>query len=120
MTYRFSNRIYGCLLTAAAVLALTQAVSFAGVQLGQVAEISQSEPQLEPIWRAECALVAMDLLHSCRHQPEPTNGQRRLQFGQSSHSRSEQIWFLAGTFGGPADRTCTAPGPGEFRCSSLF
>ena len=41
--------------------------------------------------------------------PNLTNGVVDCGYGQSSHSRFTQIWFLAGTFGGPTDRTCTVP-----------
>ena len=41
--------------------------------------------------------------------PNLSNGAVDCSFGQSTHSRSGQIWFLAGSFGGSANRTCTVP-----------
>ena len=51
MTHRFSNRVTGCVLTAAALLALTQVWSFSSDQLGQSPKMYRAEPQLKPIWR---------------------------------------------------------------------
>jgi len=111
MTYRFSNQITGCLLTAAAVLALTQAMSFAGAQLGQSPKSANPNPNSNQY--GELSAVWWQWIWSIPAATNPNlqTGTVDCSFGQSSHTRSEKIWFLAGTFGGPADRTCAAPVP---------
>jgi hypothetical protein len=96
---------------AAAVLALTQAVSFATVQLGESPKSAVPNPNSNQF--GELSAIWWQWIYSIPATTNPnftTQGVVDCGFDQSSHSRSAQIWFLAGTFGGPADRTCTVPG----------
>jgi hypothetical protein len=113
MTYRFSNRIIGCLLAAATALALTQTVSFASRQLGQAPKSNSPSPNSNQF--GELSALWWQWIYSFPADTNPNlkTGNVDCRFGQSSHTRSAQIWFLAGTFGvptdGPIDRTCPVP-----------
>jgi hypothetical protein len=108
MTTHLLNRITGWLLTAAAVLALTEAVSFA-TQLGQASKSAVPNPNSNQY--GELSALWWQWVYSIPGATNPnlTQGVVDCGIGQSSHPRSAQVWFPAGTFGGAAERSCTVP-----------
>jgi hypothetical protein len=120
MERRFSNRIAGW-FAAAGVIALgftiagpllTPPVSSAAVRSGASAPHPNANQfgELSAVWWQWIFSFPAGP-PSARINPNLQNGSVDCGFGQSSHSRSSQIWFLAGTFGGTANRTCTDPIP---------
>jgi hypothetical protein len=108
MTYCFSTSITRCLLAAMTVAALAQNVSFAGVQLGAA---PKSTPNPNSNQYGELSAVWWQWIYSfpAAMNPNLATGPVDCSFGQSSHSRPGLVWFLAGSFGGPANRSCTVP-----------
>src|SRR3954447_4981681 len=117
MTYRFSNRVTGCLLTAAVVLALAQGRSFASAPVGQSPKSASPNPNANQFNELSAVWWQWIFSFTGTSNPNYMNGAVDCQFGQSTHSRSAKIWFLAGTFAGSADRICATPIP---RGISLF
>jgi hypothetical protein len=130
VTYSFTKRVAGGFLAAgvfaftcmvagplpaqvvqrpSAVRAMTEAVYFAGTQPGK--SPNSAAPNANSNQFGELSALWWEWIYSfpAAINPNLTNGVVDCGYGQSSHSRSTQIWFLAGTFGGPADRTCTVP-----------
>lgn len=107
MIYCFSNQITGCLLNTAAVLAL----ALAPACLASSASPKSQAPNPNANQYGELSAGWWQWIWSIPAATNPNlqDGVVDCSYGQSSHSRSEQVWFLAGTFGGTANRTCTVP-----------
>jgi hypothetical protein len=104
----FAKTIAACLLKAAAVLVFTQSVSFATNPSGTP---KAGAPNSNANQFGELSALWWQWIYSfpAATNPNLQNGVVNCGFGQSTHPRSNKIWFLAGTFGGPANRTCTVP-----------
>lgn len=97
-------------LVMVAIICLAPAV-FGSVQSGQAGKSTQPNPNANQF--GELSGVWWQWIFSFPSSTSPnfSNGLVDCSFGQYTHTRSNQIWFLAGSFGGPADRTCTTPIP---------
>ena len=108
MSYRFSNPITRCLLSAVTALALTQIPSWATNQSGTR---PNSTPNPNANQYGELSAVWWQWIYSfpASTNPNLATGAVDCSLGQSSHSGSASVWFLAGTFGGSTTRSCTVP-----------
>jgi len=92
-----------------AVRAKTEAVYFAGTEPGKSPNSAAANANANQF--GELSALWWEWIYSFPAATNPNLAQGAVDcgFGQSSHSRSAQIWFLAGTFGGVTNRTCTVP-----------
>lgn len=118
MTTPSVNKITGCMLTAAALVCFTPA-GFGSIKVSQPGKSTAPNSNANQLGELSAAWwqwiwsfkVGTDQNFT---NPNFQNGPVDCSYGQSSHTRSGQIWFMAGSFGtvtGPLERTCTSPIP---------
>jgi hypothetical protein len=108
MTIHFPARFAACILTAAVVL-LTRDTSFATTPAGTASKRALPNPNSNQYGELSAIWWQWIYTFPAATNPNLQEGVVDCSYGQSSHSRSNQIWFLAGNFGGVSDRTCTVP-----------
>ena len=120
---RLSIRFGGCLLAAVAVLYLTPAVALATNPLGRPLSEHAATAGVAPINShahghsyGEWSAMWWQWIYAFPANPPDglpnpnfTNGTVDCSDGQSTHDKSNQVWFLAGNFGGTSNRSCTVP-----------
>src|ERR1044071_5055625 len=110
MTAPSAQKITGCLVVVAALLFLSPAV-FGSSQPGHPGKAAAPTPNANQFGELSAAWWQWIFSFPVTTNPNFSSGSVDCSYGQSSHTRSQQIWFLAGSFGGTADRTCATPIP---------
>jgi hypothetical protein len=92
-----------------AVVLITHTVCFASTQSGKPPQSPGPNPNANQFNELSALWWQWIFSIPTAANPNLADGVVDCSYAQSSHSRSAQIWFLAGSFGGAADRSCTVP-----------